>query len=209
MLASLAGVLLLLIALVRLWPLPQPGESTDVVYRAEPEAIAIDEILQTSQSVSKPPPPPPPVPVESTMDFLVEEPELDFDVSLPDIADLTRRGPPGDGADEMTTSASLEEAARPVRFVEPEYTRDARRKRLKAEIVVQVLVSREGNVRETQILRRYLLGTSASEREAVDVIGYGLEEAAVTAARRWIFRPARLDGIPVESYYELTFSFGV
>lgn len=205
----MACVLVLMIGLVRLWPPARPSEPRELVYRSEQEAIAIEDILQTSQPTSRPPPPPPPIPIESAADLILEEPVLDFDVSLPDIADLTRQGPPGDGSDAVTTGASVEEAARPVRFVEPEYTRDARRKRLKAEIVVQVLVARDGNVRETRIIRRYLLGASASERQAVDEVGYGLEEAAVAAARRWVFRPARLDGVAVDSFYELTFSFGV
>lgn len=204
MMASTAVVLLMLIAAVRLWPVTD-GPRDDRTYRSDIETIHIDEVLQTAQARSKPPPPPPPVPIEAQRDFLLEEPDLDLDVSLPDVAEM-----PGldEATGERTSGARVHEAARPVRFVEPEYTPEARRQRLRAEIVVQLLVTRDGRVEDTLILNRYVLADDA-DRRPVEEIGFGLEEAALAAARRWVFRPAREDGSPVESFYVVTFSFGV
>ncbi|MFV1981585.1 MAG: energy transducer TonB [Rhodothermia bacterium] len=40
-------------------------------------------------------------------------------------------------------------------------------------------------------------------------VGFGVEEAALSAADRWRFRPARHGGRVVQTYYTLTFRFGV
>src|SRR5690625_5390259 len=50
---------------------------------------------------------------------------------------------------------------------------------------------------------------AGTQLQAVDRVSYGLEEAALTAARQWLFRPARDGGQAVPAHYDLTFSFGV
>ena len=37
----------------------------------------------------------------------------------------------------------------------------------------------------------------------------GLSEQALTAISRWRFKPATLDGVPVDVYYHLTVNFRV
>ena len=66
-----------------------------------------------------------------------------------------------------------------------------------------------GNVSEAQVVKRYLVNKDKTERTFVQEIGYGVEEAALAAAGRWMFRPAREGGKIVRSYTTLTFSFGV
>ena len=89
--------------------------------------------------------------------------------------------------------------------MEPEYTREARRARIRTEIVVEVQVSPTGQVLSATVVERYLL---TPRRRRVDTLGYGLEEAALAAARRWRFRPARVNDQPVASFTRITFSFG-
>ena len=98
---------------------------------------------------------------------------------------------------------------KPVRIVEPEYTREARRRNVRAEIVVEVLVDERGQVAEARVIERYLLNKNEDDKEAVAEVGYGLEEAAQEAALRWMFRPARERGKAVRSYTNVTFSFGI
>ena len=96
----------------------------------------------------------------------------------------------------------------PVRITEPEYTRAAKRKKIRAELVLNIQIDERGRVREAAIIERYLLG-EAGDKTPVAEVGYGLEEKAFKAALRWIFRPAYHNGQPVSSYHTITFKFGV
>ena len=95
-----------------------------------------------------------------------------------------------------------------MRFVEPEWPREARRKRIRADVLVEVLVDEKGLVREAKVVERFLYQGDSDQKEEVPELKYGLEEAAVAAAKRWMFQPARQDGNPVKSYKTITFSFG-
>jgi periplasmic protein TonB len=207
--ACVAAVLLVLIVVVRYWPSDFRGGTMPTYLAAELETVALEDILPTSQTASERPPPPPlpPIPVEEPPDLVFDD-VLNFDVNLPDMP-----GPPSDGrdftGDDRTGSASTARSARPVRFVEPEYTRDARRRNIRAQIVVEVTVDERGRVVDKRILERYMAGGSSSALESVTQIGFGLEESALSAAERFLFRPAEFRGEPVRSQYQLRFSFGV
>lgn len=209
---SMAVSLLLVIAAVKWWPLPSPeADEGEIPYAIGQEVIEIEEITQTRQAQRRAPPPPAPLPpVLVPNDELVEEIDLDISENYLPVDE------PGDdtlfaeGADEGTsTQAVVEVGPKPVRFVEPEYTREARRRKVRAEVVVEVLVDETGRVQETEVVERYLFAEDEEHRERVATLGYGLEEAAVAAAERWLFRPARRNGEPIQSYTTLTFSFGV
>lgn len=210
-LVSTAATLLLIIGLVRLWPGPGADDNATIPYRiAEQERIEIEEIQPTQQSSQAPPPPAPPIPVVVPNDVL-----HDHDLDFSDTNMLSLENP---GVDEMISEGLADGPAKSggetfgpkaVRFVEPEYTREARRRRVRAEVVIEVLVDKGGRVLETRIEERFLLDKEGTERTPVAEIGYGLEAAAQAAAKRWIFRPARTDGVPVSSYTTLTFTFGV
>ncbi|MEM9666858.1 MAG: energy transducer TonB, partial [Bacteroidota bacterium] len=208
----LVGSLVVLIALIKLWPVPDPeaDPETTLVVRGQ-ELIEIDQILPTSQEERRPPPPAPLLPVVVPDDVLLEDEPLD----LSDQFLLTEE--PGEDAEVREGVAEGQEAStrgtmtgpKAVRFVEPEMTRAARRRNVRAVIIVEVSLDVRGRVQDTNILERYLLGRDEAEREAVPEVGYGLEEAALAAARRWLFRPAQENGVAVPSTTTLTFSFGV
>ena len=213
MMVSLAGTLLLLVALVKLWPAPTE-EAEPLRYGARTsERIQIEEVVPSSQTLERRPPPPAPVlPVVVPDELVLEEVEIDLgDANLLPVADpsdddaLAEGDPDGRPASER----GLARAAKPVRFVEPEYTRAARRKRVRAEVVVEVEVDARGRVQAARVLERYLIGEEDEPKRPVAEVGYGLEEAALAAARRWQFRPAQLDGEPVADQATLTFFFGV
>jgi protein TonB len=135
----------------------------------------------------------------------------DYELELPDDF-LVYSEDEGDGTDapEGEPSGTLPDLIepRPVRIVEPEYTREAQRRKIRAEIVVEVFVDARGKVSESRVLERYLLDDE-EEREPVSILGYGLEESALSAAERCLFRPARFGGRAVSGYKTLRFSFGV
>jgi TonB family protein len=83
--------------------------------------------------------------------------------------------------------AAAPSAATPVEILEkprPAYTEEARRLSLEGEVLLEVTFAASG---EARVLR------------VVHTLGHGLDESAATAARSIRFRPARRDGIAVDS----------
>ncbi len=210
--ACLAGSLLLLIGLFRWWPPRGAGDVPNIVFNTSgQEVIEIEEVLQTSQREKKPPPPAPLPPIIVPDDDILDDPIVDItDDFLPvdePGEDLVAEAGADTGTEKQVRS---QVGPKPVRIVEPEYTREAQKKKIRAEVVVEVLVNAHGRVDDARILERFLLGKDKDDpRTPVPQLGYGLEEAALAAARGWMFRPARENGQPVPSYTALTFSFGI
>ena len=197
----------------RFWPTPSPPDLSHAIFSPKgEEVIHLEEVAPTRQQIRKPPPPTPLPPIPVPDDVILPE-------ELPEIAeDFTLEALPEDATDEKSQQGlegqgrtlQVEEAPRPVRFVEPEYTAAARKRKIRAQIVIEVLVDEKGRVVQARIVERFLLGKKPDEPPTpVDHIGYGLEEAALAAAQRWRFRPARQNGKPVQSLTTLTFRFGI
>lgn len=209
-LACLAASLLLVTLVLRFWP-SLPEQTEDRIFSTEgEERVLMKEIQPTSQGREAPPPPPMPLPPVVVPDEVVLEREnLDLDRNLLSTEELSPKesptGTPGEGA----TASQVQVGPRPVRFVEPEYTAAARRRDIRAAVTVQVLIDERGRVQQARITERQLLDEENQPAKQVEQLGYGLEKAALAAARQWRFRPAQQDGEAVESYTTLTFSFGV
>ncbi len=204
--ASLAFTLGLLLFLIHSWPSTRQ-KKTSLSPTLPPEVIALDLMVPTRQARSAPPPPPSPsIPIVVPDEVTLEEVDL-----TPELLPLEATGTGSNlGAEAVGISglsaarADFEVGPKPVRFVEPEYTREARRARIRAEIVVEVHITASGEVRQAVVVERYLL----PQRQAVDTIGYGLEAAALTAAQSWLFRPAMRNNRPISSTTRITFTFG-
>jgi periplasmic protein TonB len=82
-----------------------------------------------------------------------------------------------------------------IERVSPKYTPDAMRARIQGSVWIECVVQTDGTVGDARILR------SLDRR-------FGLDEEAIAAAKRWRFRPGRLDGqpVPVVITIELMFS---
>jgi TonB family protein len=76
----------------------------------------------------------------------------------------------------------------------PVYSEAARKARLSGTVVIEVVIGRDGCVRDAKVLKGLELG---------------LDRAALDAVSEWVFKPATLDGKPVKVYYTLTVSFQV
>lgn len=205
---SLAVVLLLMIGLVRLWP--AGNGPSDVVYSAAgDETIHIEEIQPTSQSRARRPPPPAPLPPIVVPNEVITDVEpIDFtDTALP-IDDPGEDATYQEGTDQATAARQPDVNARLLRYVEPEYTRAARKRDLRAQVVIEVQVDERGRVQSATVLERMLLNDEGHPYQTVDELGYGLDEAALSAARACLFRPARANGQPVPTRTTLTIRFG-
>lgn len=207
-LGSLVVVLLLGIALVRWWPAPLNSSSEAPFRDRAPERIQLEEVQPTSQAKElKPPPPAPLPPVVVPNDVLIKE-ELEFGDAKLAVEDPEDDAEYQEGAaDASTASRQPDTNARLFRAVQPEYPSAAQEKSVRARVQVTVHVTDQGQVQEASVQKRWLLSTDG-HAQPVARLEYGLEEAALSAARRSLFRPARADGDPVETQTTLTFEFG-
>ncbi len=210
-LSGLATSVLVVLLFFRLWPLPGPFEPADINYDLRgQDLIAIEDILQTQQEEKKPPPPAPMIPIVVPNDIVLQEEEFIAEdtylvVDDPGSDEELVEGPPTGN----NLSIRADSGPKPFRIVEPEYSKEAKSRKIRAEIVVEVLVDEKGLVKEARVVKRYLVNKDKTKRQFVTMVGYGVEEAALAAAERWMFRPAREGGKIVRSYTTLTFSFGV
>lgn len=217
LLGCLAASLLLVVAAVRLWPASTTqGPSGPIVYDSS-APVDRREVKQTKHAErTSPPPPPPPVPLYET-DQQIEQEPLDLNVELAP-AESPTEAPPGppnprEGDAETSQSAAPEIGARQLRIPEPNYTEAARENDVRARIKLEVTIAPSGRVQDARIVRRVLLsseedGNGKKGERAVQALGYGLEKAALNAAKRTLFRPARAEGQAVKSRKTLTLTFG-
>lgn len=207
--AALAGTLLLLIGAVRLWPATW-GQPAEVVYSTSgTETIQIEDIQPTSQSRERRPPPPAPLPpVVVPNDAIDEVAPLDFTDSALPIDEPGEDAERQEGIAQASAAQQPDVNARLLRYVEPTYTRAARRDNVQAEVVIEVKVDAQGRVEAATVVQRTLLDEDGNPVQAVDKLGYGLEAAALRAARKCLFRPARAGGEPVATRTTLTIRFG-
>lgn len=139
----------------------------------------------------------------------------DIELEIADVAlDINEAGTDDENVEGADTgnnpvAARADRSPSPVRIATPEYPREADRRNIRAEVVVEVLVDDRGRVVNTRVLERYLLNKDGTEKEAVAEIGYGIEEAVISAAERHTFRPAIQGGQRVQSYSTLTFRIGI
>jgi periplasmic protein TonB len=75
--------------------------------------------------------------------------------------------------------------------VSPVYPPLAKQARLQGEVVLEAVISREGDVTNLKVVAGHPL----------------LVEAALTAARQWKYRPTLLNGQPVEVVSQVTVPF--
>ena len=73
-----------------------------------------------------------------------------------------------------------------------DYTEEARRRRLTGEVVLEVVVRRDGSVGEVKLLQG---------------LGSGLDERAILAVRQWRFAPADRLGVAVDVIVQVGVEF--
>lgn len=86
------------------------------------------------------------------------------------------------------------EAPRLLREVKAEYTDEARRKNIRGEVVLEIVVQRDGTVGDVRVLHG---------------LGGGLESRAIAAVKQWKFAPATRRGQPVDVWVEVNVEFTV
>jgi protein TonB len=84
------------------------------------------------------------------------------------------------------------EPPRLVREVKAQYTEDARRRGITGDVLLEVVVRRDGSVGDAHVLQG---------------LGYGLEQRAIDAVKQWRFAPAIRKGVPVDVLVEVAVEF--
>jgi TonB family protein len=84
------------------------------------------------------------------------------------------------------------EPPRLLREVRADYTEDARRRNISGEVVLEIVVRRDGSVGDVRVLQG---------------LGGGLNDRAVQAVRQWRFAPAQRRGTPVDVIVEVAVEF--
>jgi TonB family protein len=79
-----------------------------------------------------------------------------------------------------------------TREVRANYTAEARRQAIEGEVVLEVVVGRDGRVGSVRVLRG---------------LGAGLDQKAVEAVRQWRFTPARRQAVPVDVVVTVSVEF--
>jgi TonB family protein len=79
-----------------------------------------------------------------------------------------------------------------VREVKAEYTEEARQRGIAGDVVLEIVVRRDGTVGDVRVLQG---------------LGSGLNERAAQAIRRWRFAPAQRQGVPVDVIVEVAVEF--
>lgn len=79
-----------------------------------------------------------------------------------------------------------------LREVKPSYTDQGRRQGVEGDVVLEIVVRRDGSVGDVKVLRR---------------LGAGLDQKAIDAVRQWRFSPARRLGAPIDVVVEVAVEF--
>ena len=74
----------------------------------------------------------------------------------------------------------------------PDYTEEARRRGVEGDVVMEIVVRRDGSVGDVRVLQG---------------LGHGLDDRAIAAVRRWRFSPAMRRGAPVDVLVEVAMEF--
>ncbi len=167
--------------------------------------------------VEPPPPPPEPEPVRAPVAEVPADPRTQAGV-LQETPPSDARGPGTDGGAGTGAGTGLGEGQGPgvgegsgggtgggpyrpgsgieppslLREVKPDYTEEARRRRVEGDVVFEIVVRRDGSVGDIRLMKG---------------LGHGLDERAAAALRQWRFAPARRFGSPVDVLVEVAVEF--
>ena len=82
----------------------------------------------------------------------------------------------------------------PIKQVDPQYTSEAMRAKVQGEVHLSAIVAPNGSVTDIKVAK------------SLDRV-YGLDEAAIDAAKKWLFAPCKKDSKPVACQIEMVLEF--
>ena len=97
----------------------------------------------------------------------------------------------GTGDEPMRITAAVQQPQL-IKKVEPPYPELARRSKIQGVVILEAVITKEGNVEEVKVLRS---------------LHPMMDQAAVNAVKQWKYKPAMLNGKPVKVYFTVTVNF--
>ena len=181
-------------------------------FTAEPLADEPErkKVFKVREFKYEPPPPPPEEPVlvqrakkqpvpdptpEEPEPLRIEEPQPPIDLDYDTEIDFVIPDSPPPVDDEPSGPIIVGgDVVKPVKSYapQPRYTEIGRKARIQGVVILQTIIDKQGNVTHVKVLKS---------------LPMGLTEEAVKAVKTWTFKPATLNGKPVEVYYTLTINF--
>jgi TonB family protein len=108
-------------------------------------------------------------------------------------APTTRRDNPFVGGPYEVNTPGLE-LPEVIRREQPKYTSDAMRAKIEGTVILEVVVGADGVVTRPRVVK------SLDQQ-------FGLDDEAIIAAQKWLFRPGTLNGQPVPTIVSLVLEF--
>jgi len=107
--------------------------------------------------------------------------------------DAPKRAPPGkkEGSPRFGDYVYVEELPEAIEKPRPEYPEAARRAGIEGTVLVQALVGTDGRVKDTKVVKSVP----------------GLDDAAIAAVKKWVFKPALGHGEPVAVWVAVPVKF--
>ena len=99
--------------------------------------------------------------------------------------------PPEDAPVRIGVTAQGEQPKK-IREIQPDYPEIARRARIEGVVILEAIINKDGTVGEIKVLRS---------------LNPLLDQAAIKAAKQWLFQPGKINGKPVKAYFTLTINF--
>jgi TonB family protein len=128
---------------------------------------------------------PEPIRIEEEIEQEIDLPDTDIIFDIPD-------GPPAVEPEGPIRVGGDVTRPEKISGPNPQYTEIARKARVQGVVIVEAIIDKAGNVTNVRVLKP---------------LPMGLDIAAVEAVEKWKFKPATLNGKPVDVYYNLTVNF--
>jgi len=183
---------------VKFKPPPPPEPEPEKPKPPEPEARKIpvpDPTPREPEPVPEPEPEPEPPDPEDVVEFVDKPmarppqpdlPKVDTAVEIP-------KGPPPppEPTGPIRVGGNVKAPVK-VSGQDPDYTPSARAAKITGVVIIEAIIDKRGNVTSTKVVKDLPMGLASNAERAV---------------KAWKFRPATLNGKPVEVYYNLTVNF--
>lgn len=159
--------------------------------RFKPPEVQKQQELLKPRTVRVPIPDPTPDEPEPVRQFEPEEQILD--TPLPSDTVFGDIGPPPEPEPEGPIRVGGQiQMPKAIRKVNPVYPEIARKARIEGVVILDIIIDKQGNVRNIKVLRP---------------LGMGCTEAAIEAVKQWKYEPSTLNGKPIEIQGTITVTF--
>ena len=214
-LMCVAIIQIILILAFTFWPVSHSEQQLQISQQGE-QPVTMNMVEITHQGGSSTPPNPV-VPVEVPNDKILADPltHLQTENLLPgDTLGIGKMpgGGSGAGAGQGQGNAIASNPDVPpsiVKIVEPAIPTKARQANVRAEVLVNFLVNKNGMPQDVSIAQIRVYDKDQKKWKVVPTIGYGIIDATLEAAAQWRFRPAKNKGKKVRAYTQHIFTFGM